>query len=54
MRLGLGVLRLAPGAFWRMSPRELAAALGRVAPESAIPARSDLDAMMRLFPDRRR
>ncbi len=27
MRVGLGVLRLPPEAFWKMSPRELAAAM---------------------------
>ena len=30
MGFGLGVLRLAPDAFWRMTPRELAAAMEAV------------------------
>jgi uncharacterized phage protein (TIGR02216 family) len=30
MGFGLGTLRLAPDAFWRMTPRELAAAIGAV------------------------
>lgn len=52
---GLGVLRLAPDAFWAMTPRELAAAMrgagGRVA---ATPlARCELDRLMQAFPDSR-
>lgn len=27
MQVGFGVLRLSPDAFWRMTPRELAAAM---------------------------
>ncbi len=52
MAAGLGALRLSPAAFWAMTPRELAAALGvgfagRIAPE-----RGDLAALMRRYPDR--
>lgn len=54
MAVGLGVLRLAPDAFWRLTPRELAAAIagasggtGRAAPLG----RADLTALMRAFPD---
>ena len=52
MRAGLGVLRLPPDAFWRMTPRELAAALGgltAVGPDR--PNRTTLDEMMSRFPD---
>jgi uncharacterized phage protein (TIGR02216 family) len=50
---GLGVLRLSPEAFWRMTPRELAYAIEAVAGPIALPlARSDLDALMARFPDR--
>jgi uncharacterized phage protein (TIGR02216 family) len=49
---GFGVLRLGPDAFWRLTPREIAAAaralgIGR----TAAPGRADLDALMRAFPD---
>lgn len=50
---GLGVLRLSPQAFWRMTPRELALALEFVAGAGerplGPPALADL---MRRFPDR--
>lgn len=49
---GLGVLRLAPDAFWRMTPRELAWAIAAVrGPEAAPPDRAALDDLMRRFPD---
>ena len=54
MAAGLGLLSLPPAAFWAMTPREIDAALrGRFGlPASAIPlARSDLDALMRRYPD---
>jgi len=52
MALGLGALRLAPDAFWRMTPRELAAAAEAVLPAApAPPRRVDLDALMRAYPD---
>jgi len=52
MRFGLGVLRLPPEAFWRMSPRELAAAWGAVMGERTGPLdRAGLDTMMERFPD---
>ncbi|MFG1464241.1 rcc01693 family protein [Xanthobacter sp. DSM 24535] len=52
MRVGLGLLRLPPEHFWRMTPRELAAALSAFAP----PPRDGLDraalaALMQRFPD---
>jgi uncharacterized phage protein (TIGR02216 family) len=54
MGFGLGVLRLSPDAFWRMTPRELAAAaqaiFGRV---SAPLQRSTFCDLMKRFPDGR-
>ncbi len=52
MRLGLGVLRLPPEAFWAMTPRELAAAASAfgAAPPSPM-GRADLDALRARFPD---
>ena len=56
MRVGLGVLRLNPEAFWSMTPREFAAACSAFdGPEPATaPARADLEALMARFPDGRR
>jgi uncharacterized phage protein (TIGR02216 family) len=53
MAMGLGLLGLAPAAFWAMTPRELAAAIrGRLGPRTeAAPSRADLAAMMTRFPD---
>ncbi|MBN8975316.1 MAG: phage tail assembly chaperone [Rhizobiales bacterium] len=52
MGFGFGVLHLAPDAFWRMTPRELAAAIAAVrGPVAARLARADLDGLMRKFPD---
>ena len=48
MQSGLGHLRLAPGDFWALTPRELAAALGR---GDAPLARGDLETLMKEFPD---
>jgi uncharacterized phage protein (TIGR02216 family) len=48
MAFGLRVLRLAPDAFWSLTPLELAAALGRTA---SPPGRRDLAALMAAFPD---
>jgi uncharacterized phage protein (TIGR02216 family) len=53
MGFGFGVLRLAPDAFWRMTPRELAAAIAAVRGSVVAPlARTDLDDLMQRFPDR--
>ncbi len=53
MAFGLGVLRLAPDVFWRMTPREIAAAAGALAPAATSqPSRHALDALMQRFPDR--
>lgn len=50
MQAGLGHLRLPPDAFWRMTPRELAAALGLMAAREACDRARLLD-LMRRFPD---
>lgn len=49
MELGLGVLRLTPDAFWRATPREIAAAFPPRAADA--PGRRDLDELMQRFPD---
>jgi uncharacterized phage protein (TIGR02216 family) len=54
MAFGLGVLRLPPAEFWRMSIPELAAAIEGVhgrAPATGRPARGDFAALMLRFPD---
>jgi uncharacterized phage protein (TIGR02216 family) len=53
MRAGLGRLRLAPGDFWAMTPRELSAALeGAFGLSGAgAPTRSEVAELMRRFPD---
>lgn len=52
MGLGLGLLRLPPQHFWRMTPRELASALSFHLPKGAEPLRrGELDALMARFPD---
>ena len=52
MGFGLGVLRLPPEQFWRMSPRELSAAWGAVVGERAGPLdRQGLAQLMERFPD---
>ncbi|MFG1213260.1 rcc01693 family protein [Xanthobacter flavus] len=52
MGTGFGLLRLSPDAFWRMTPRELAAALSALLPTApeAID-RAGLSALMARFPD---
>ena len=52
---GLGVLRLSPDAFWRMTPRELALAARAVSGRSITPlARSTLLNLMTRYPDGQR
>jgi uncharacterized phage protein (TIGR02216 family) len=54
MGFGLGVLRLPPDAFWRMTPRELAAAAHAIfGPEGAPLERSLFLDLMKRFPDGR-
>lgn len=56
MRLGLGALRLAPTAFWEMTPCELRRALegaGILPIGSAAPlSRDGLEQLMAAFPDK--
>jgi uncharacterized phage protein (TIGR02216 family) len=52
MAVGFGVLRLAPDQFWRMTPREFAAALRGLYGEPATPIdRASFDALTARFPD---
>lgn len=52
MKIGFGVLKLAPEHFWSMTPREFAAALRGAfpAPEGG-PSRGDFEKLMVKFPD---
>ena len=50
---GLGVLRLSPDQFWRMTPRELAYAIEAVTGRSAALDRDGLSALMKRYPDER-
>ncbi len=51
---GLGVLRLPPEQFWRMTPRELACAVAAVrGPIQESMGRGSLNALMQAFPDTR-
>ena len=54
MALGLGILKLGPQAFWRMTPRELGAAVRGLTGTNGIvfaPNRGELADLMALFPD---
>ena len=52
LAIGLGVLRLPPEQFWRMTPREFAAALRGLYGEPAAPIdRGSFEALARRFPD---
>jgi uncharacterized phage protein (TIGR02216 family) len=52
MGFGLGTLRLSPDAFWRMTPRELAAAMEAVFGPSDMPLdRAGFEALRTRFPD---
>lgn len=49
---GLGILRLSPDAFWRLTPRELALAIEAVIGKLCAPLeRSALAELMQRFPD---
>ncbi|HEY5380427.1 MAG TPA: rcc01693 family protein [Pseudolabrys sp.] len=50
---GLGVLRLSPEQFWRMTPRELAYAIEAASGRSAPLDRTALTQLMKRYPDRR-
>lgn len=52
MAIGFGLLRLAPETFWAMTPIEFGRAIGGLSPgRVSPPARRDLAALMRAFPD---
>jgi uncharacterized phage protein (TIGR02216 family) len=52
MAVGLGLLRLSPGAFWAMTPVEFERAASVLRqPAGRPPARAELAALMRAFPD---
>ena len=52
MAIAFGVLRLPGDDFWRMTPREFAAALRALYGEAAAPlSRAALGALMQRFPD---
>lgn len=52
MGFAFAVLRLSPGAFWSMTPKELSAAIGTFSPGShQRPGRGDLDRLISRFPD---
>ena len=61
MQIGIGILGLAPDAFWSMTMAEFSAALtgwceahGTDGPAAGVPpTRAELDDMMRRFPDTR-
>jgi uncharacterized phage protein (TIGR02216 family) len=48
---GLGVLKLSPDAFWRMTPRELALAAKALNPRGGALSRVDLAQLMTRHPD---
>jgi uncharacterized phage protein (TIGR02216 family) len=48
---GLGVLKLSPAEFWRMTPRELALAVQALNPQPRALDRADLTQLMQRFPD---
>lgn len=52
MGLGLGVLRLSPEAFWRMTLPELAAVAETIFPAERAPSRGKFAELMGRFPDR--
>ena len=52
MGFGFGTLRLSPDAFWRITPRELAAAMeGVLGPRAAPLDRGGFESLRARFPD---
>ena len=52
MAAAFGLLRLSPGTFWSMTPREMERAMSVLRQDAEIaPGRNDLAALMRQFPD---
>jgi uncharacterized phage protein (TIGR02216 family) len=53
MAIGFGLLRLSPEVFWSMTPREFERAYSALRPRGALPpSRSELEKLMRTFPDK--
>ena len=50
---GLGILKLPPEHFWRMTPRELAYAIEAMSGRGAPLGRDGLAELMKRFPDER-
>jgi uncharacterized phage protein (TIGR02216 family) len=50
---GLGVLRLSPDQFWRMTPRELACAIETITGRTVPFNRSTLNDLVKRYPDDR-
>ena len=48
---GLGVLKLSPDAFWRLTPRELAYAIEAAGGKRAPLDRASFDELMKRYPD---
>jgi uncharacterized phage protein (TIGR02216 family) len=53
MAFGLGTLRLSPEQFWRMTPRELAAAIEGIGGRGSPLSRADFSQLMTRYPDGR-
>jgi uncharacterized phage protein (TIGR02216 family) len=53
LAVGLGVLRIPPEQFWRMTPREFSAALRGLYGGTAPLDRAAFEALAARFPDRR-
>lgn len=51
MHVGLGLLRLGPEAFWRMTPREFAAACGSGPAGRSVLSRAGFEALVERYPD---
>jgi len=52
MGIGLGLLRLSPDAFWRLTLPELAAMAELMFPAERAPSRRTFAELMKRFPDR--
>jgi len=53
MAFGFGVLRLSSEEFWKLTPRELAAAIRALHGENAPLSRDSLNELIARFPDRK-
>ena len=52
MAAAFGLLRLSPGDFWSMTPREMERAMSVLGGRAGAPGREDLAELMKRFPDR--